>query len=91
MVTGRVYVDLTTEPDLMSTRDRKSLAVLEHVPTGASVTVDIGRRKYVSDDIVSWLHAHADRLVIEVVGEDPPAVARFVRAARDVGEWRSAG
>lgn len=91
MVTGRVFVDLTTEPDLLSSADRKALSILEHVPTGASVTVDIGHRGYISDDIVHWLHAHAERLVIEIVGTDPAAVTRFVRAAREGHEWRSAG
>lgn len=89
MVTGAVYVDLTQEPDAARethARDRQRLAVLEHCPDGARVVVDIGRRQYVTDDAARWLHQHEPRLLIEIIGQRPEGVLRFVQAAR-ADDW----
>ena len=44
--------------------------------------VEIGERWYVSLDAALFLHTHAERLFIEIVGTDPAAVQRFIEAAR---------
>ena len=66
--------------------DRHLLDVLSRVPDGASVIVEIGCRKFVTQDAAIWLHEHDHRLEIEIHGTDPDAVARFIRAGRS-GEW----
>lgn len=86
MITGSVYVDLTKEPDVADSLDRRQLAVLEDCPDGARVVVDIGRRAFVTHDAAVWLHDHDHRLQIEIHGTNPGAVTRFVRAGR-AGDW----
>lgn len=86
MIGGVVTVDLTVEPELFDSRDRQKLAVLGVCPDGVRVIVDIGRRQFVSQDAAFFLHEHDHRLSIEIHGEDPAAVLRYVQAAR-VGGW----
>lgn len=85
-MTGAVRIDLSVEPASAPSRDRKQLSMLEACPDGARVIVDIGQRTYVSQDAAIWIHDHADRLLIEIVGAYPDAVSRFVQAAR-AGDW----
>ena len=86
MIGGEVYIDLTLEPEVGGSRDRRRLQSLAACPDGASVIVDIGRRKFVTGDAARWLHEHDHRLAITIRGVDPLAVARFVSAAR-AGGW----
>lgn len=80
MVTGVVAVDISEAG--YPAFDRQRLDVLTRCPDGARVRVDVGDRLYVSADAARWLHAHADRLEIEVCGADPEVVQRFIDAAR---------
>lgn len=86
MIAGCLYVDLTREPDVYGSGDRQALDVLERCPDGARVVVDIGRREFVTQDAALWLHNHDHRLSIEIRGESPEAIRRFVSAAR-AGDW----
>lgn len=88
MISGTVYVDLSASDhsDLLQRTDRYLLDVLSMVPDGARVVVNIGDRQHVTQDAAVWLHEHDHRLVIDIQGTDPRAVARFVQAGR-VGEW----
>lgn len=91
MIAGAVKLDLSREPEGEHlSRDRRLLQVLELCPDGARVVVDIGSRKYVSQDAARWLHEHDHRLQIEVIGTDPTAVLRFVLAGR-AGDWSVTG
>jgi hypothetical protein len=88
MISGTVYVDLsacdyTTQ---LQRTDRYLLDVLNRVPDGARVVVDIGARAHVTQDAAVWLHDHDHRLAIEIRGSVPEAVAAFIRAGR-TGEW----
>lgn len=82
MVTGSVYVDLSTEPDLFDHRDRRELWKLETVPDGARVVVFIGSRKCVPTEAADYLHRYADRLVIEIQGAPEADVAAWIEGAR---------
>lgn len=82
MVTGCVRVDLSYEPDVCETTDRRTLTVLEQCPDGVRVIVDLGDRRHITYDAVHYLHEHGSRLTIEVTGSNPETVALFVRAAR---------
>jgi len=87
MITGAVRFDLTMEPGLIDNRDRRVLAGLSQVPDGARAVVDIGSRQYITEDAAAWLHAHADRLLIEIQGTNAAAVRTFVAAGRAGGAW----
>ena len=89
VITGTVYVDLSQVDSAMALYqrgDRYLLDVLNRVPDGACVIVDIGDRSFVTQDAARWLHEHDHRLSIDIHGTDPDAVARFIRAGR-AGEW----
>ena len=87
MITGSIYIDLSDEGDIIfDNRDRNALVVLEQCPDGAHVVVDIGGRKFVTEDAARWLHAHDHRLQVDIRGRRPDAVLRFVTAAR-AGTW----
>lgn len=81
-VTATVRVDLSVEPDLMSSHDRRELEALGDVPNGAHVIVDVGSRCWVTDDTARWLHRHADRLDIEITGTTRANIRTWVAAAR---------
>lgn len=86
MVTGCVRVDLSHEPEVFESTDRRTLSVLEQCPDGVRVIVDVGDRRHVTYDAVHYLHEHGSRLQIEITGSNPETVAQFVRAAR-AGDW----
>lgn len=90
MISGTVYVDLSAfdaGAARLQRTDRYLLDVLNRVPDGARVVVDIGDRAHVSQDAAVWLHNHDHRLLIEIQGTNPDAVASFIRAGR-AGEWQ---
>jgi hypothetical protein len=80
VVTGAVEIDIREAG--YDAYDRQRLDVLDLCPDAAHVRVKVGDRLYVSPDAARWLHKHASRLHIEVVGDDPGTVQRFVEAAR---------
>ena len=89
MIAGKVVVDLGEEIDDafdQARHDRNKLQVLDRCPDGVEVLVDIGRRGYVSQDAIHWLHQHDARLNITIMGAEPDAVQTLVRCAR-AGEW----
>lgn len=88
MISGTVYVDLSAcdYSSQLQLTDRHLLDVLNRVPDGARVVVDIGGRLHVTQDAAVWLHDHDHRLDIEIRGAVPEAVAEFIRAGR-TGEW----
>lgn len=87
MVTGTLYLDLSTEPDLFDNRDRHTLAQLGQTPDGAHVIVNVGSRKVVSVDGEHWLCHNAERLNIEIRGTSTEAVQRWIHAARNGRGW----
>jgi hypothetical protein len=94
VITGTVFIDLSEVDTGMAQfqrADRYLLDVLSAVPDGARVVVNVGDRRYVSQDAAVWLHDHDHRLEIEIQGTDPRTVARFIRAARCGGDWQAAG
>ena len=89
MITGAVVVDLSevdSWDEVHQRTDRHLLDVLNRVPDGARVVVDIGSRRFVTQDAAAWLHEHDHRLQIEIRGIEPEAVAEFIRAGR-TGKW----
>lgn len=82
MLTASIRVDLSVEPDLLSSRDRGELSLLDAAPTGAHVVIDIGSRKWVSPDTARWLHRHVDRLHIEIAGTQRADIRAWMDAAR---------
>ena len=88
MISGTVYVDLSASDysTQLQRSDRYLLDVLNRVPDGARVVVDIGSRQHVTQDAAVWLHDHDHRLDIEIRGTIPEAVAAFIRGGR-AGEW----
>lgn len=89
MITGTVVIDLSAcdYSSQMQRTDRHLLDVLNQVPDGARVIVNIGNRRHVTQDAAVWLHEHDHRLDIEIRGSSPDAVAAFIRAGR-AGEWQ---
>ena len=81
-ISAFITVDVTADYDETYSSDRRELQVLERVPDGARVVVDIGARKWFNQDTAIWLHRHGDRLNIEITGRDPDVVDCLVRAAR---------
>lgn len=77
-----IRADLSVEPDLLSSHDRRELQLLDDAPTGAHVVVDIGSRQWVSDDTAQWLHRHVDRLNIEISGTQRANIRAWMDAAR---------
>jgi hypothetical protein len=88
VITGAVHIDLTAADysSQLARTDRHLLDVLNRVPDGARVVVDIGNRKFVTQDAAAWLHEHDHRLSIEIHGTHPEAVAAFIHAGR-TGDW----
>jgi hypothetical protein len=88
-VTGSVTIKLGEVNDAYDQcrLDRCRLDVLERVPDGAAVIVDIGDRQFVSQDAAIWIHRHIERLHIRIDGTDPASVRSFVSAAQG-GDWR---
>lgn len=89
MITGTILIDLSGVDESMAVYqrgDRYLLDVLHMVPDAAHVVVDIGDRKFVTQDAATWLHEHEHRLSIEIRGTNPRAVQCFISAARS-GEW----
>lgn len=83
MLTASVYIDISSEPDdLSDARDRRRLDVLEGIPDGARVTVYVGARQHPSPDAVRWLHAHSERLHIELTGATGPIARAWLDSAR---------
>lgn len=87
-ITGSLTIHLDEIPELFQQQrtDRAALQILDRVPDGAAVTVDIGSRRYVSEDAAIWINRHVDRLHVRIDGTDPDAVHDFVTAARS-GQW----
>lgn len=87
MITGQITVSLQREPDADDWgRDRRALAVLDQCPDGATVRVDVGRRRFISQDAAAHLHHHDHRLAIVIDGAYPEVISEFIQAAR-TGEW----
>lgn len=87
MITGQITVSLEREPDAEDWgRDRRALAVLEQCPEGATVRIDVGHRKFISQDAAACLHRHDCRLAIVIDGAYPEVISKFIHAAR-TGEW----
>jgi hypothetical protein len=86
MISGAVTIDLTVEPELFDPLDRQKLSMLSTCPDGVRVIVNIGRRRFVSQDAAFFLNEHDHRLSIEIHGDDPSSVLRYVQAAR-AGVW----
>jgi hypothetical protein len=88
MITGCVRINLSQDDysSQLQRTDRHLLDVLHRVPDGARVVVDIGDRKFVTQDAAAWLHEHDHRLSIEIHGTNPEAVAAFIHAGRS-GDW----
>jgi len=86
VITGCILIDLSTEPTPGDNRDRRLLDQLTAAPDGCRVVVNIGNRRFISQDAARWLHDHDHRLFIEIQGARTAAVARFVQAARS-GDW----
>lgn len=82
MLTASVYIDLSTEPDLLSSHDRRELAALDQVPDGAHVVIDIGSRQWANDDVARIVHRHVDRLDIELKGTTRANLRLWVNACR---------
>ena len=81
-ISAFITVDLTADYDETYSSDRRRLQVLERVPDGARVVIDVGARQWFNQDTASWLHRHGERLNIEITGRDPNVVDRLVRGAR---------
>lgn len=89
MIGGRIVIDLSAVSSdgwEEAHSDRHKLQVLDQCPDGVEVVVQIGQRRYISQDAAYWLHQHDARLQILIEGADPKAVQHFVAAAR-AGEW----
>ncbi len=82
MLTGRVHLDLSEEPDLFSSHDRKELAALDDLPNGVAVVVDIGSRRWVSPDTAEFLHRNVHRLDIVIDGTPRADIRAWLEAAR---------
>lgn len=82
MLTGRVHVDLSVEPDLFSTRDRKELAALDDLPNGVPVVINIGSRQWVAPDVADYLHRNVHRLDIVIEGTPKADMRAWLDAAR---------
>lgn len=84
-VTGTLFLDISDEGDWGD--DRRRLEPLQRTPDGAHVVIDVGARWTVSVDGAEWIHPHADRLDVEIVGTSPDAVRHWCSAARLGQHW----
>lgn len=81
MITGTVVVNLTLAEDGREQLDvdRRALSVLPVCPDGAHVLIDLGARRYVSHEVAHLVHEHEHRLLLDIRGAHPAAVADLVR------------
>ena len=87
MLTASIYVDLTTEPGLFDSSERRALTALENVPDGARVVVDVGSRRCPTQDAANYLHRHVNRLQIELQGTPTADMRAWLDAVRLGRPW----
>jgi hypothetical protein len=87
MLTASVYLDLTIEPELHDSRERRELGTLQSLPDGVRVVIDVGSRTCPTADFAAFVHPHIERLDIDIRGDKRADHRAWLKAARKGHCW----